>query len=689
MSVATGDERPVYDLLPVIHRIRDTEQGLPLRALLEVTETELAQLRDDVDGLYDDWFVETCAEWVLPYIGDLLGVQGLRAVPGAAGGLRALVANTIRYRRRKGTPGVIEQVARDVTGWPARVVEYYRLLSLTQHLDHVRLGAARTADLRDADGLALTGTAFDETARTGEVRHIDIGRGRYNLPDVGVYLWRLAAYPVVRADARQIGTGPGWTFDPAGRDVPLFHPPRTEPGDVAHLAEEVDVPAPLRRRALIRELTPPQHLVFLAEPDPALRIWLGGQQVSPDRLVCRDLSSWTPPDDGTSVAVDPVLGRIMLPPDSQQVQVDYSYGYPGDVGAGPHDRRATLANALDLTDPAPPVDWSVRVAKYEPPVPGRTVGSLGDALRLWNARADVTPGQTGVIAVADNATYTEDLDVQIPAGDRLVLVAADWPATDAGVPGPGLDLLPQSARGLRPHLAGGIKVTGTGGVGCVFVLDGLSVEGDLRVQQGDLGSLVLADSTLTEGRVTVTDNQHLAVRVLRSVLAGLTLSGVPSLSLADSLLYDPAQAVDAANARVDVQGCTLFGRLLARILTAGNSLFCGAAVVRQVQDGCVRFSYLAPGSRTPRRYHCQPKDPEATPAAADLVAPRFTSDQPASPGFGQLAPGCPAEITTGADDEGEMGAYHFLQQSLRLANLASQLTAYLRFGLEAGVFFAT
>ena len=690
MSVTAGDERPVYDLLPVIHRIRDAEQGLPLRALLEVTETELAQLRDDVDGLYDDWFVETCAEWVLPYIGDLLGVQGLRPVPGTSG-LRALVANTIRYRRRKGTPGVIEQVARDVTGWPARVVEYYRLLSLTQHLDHVRLGAARTADLRDADGLALTGTAFDETARIGEVRHIDIGRGRYNLPDIGVHLWRLAAYPVASADARRIDAGPGWTFDPAGRDVPLFHQARTEAGDVAHLAEEVDVPAPLRRRALIRELTPPQHLVFLAEPDPALRVWLDGQQVTPDRLTCRDLSGWTAPEDGTSVAVDPVLGRIAPSPAlaPSRVQVSYSYGYPGDVGAGPHDRRATLASALDLTDPAPAVDWSVRVARNEPPVPGRIVGTLGDALRLWNARADVTPGQTGVIAVADSATYTEDLDVQIPAGDRLVLVAADWPATGPLMPASGLDLVPQSARGLRPHLAGRIQVTGTGGAGCVFVLDGMSVEGDLSVRPGDLGSLVLADSTLTKDRVTVTENPHLAVRVLRSVLAGLTLSGVPALSLADTLLYDPAQAVDAADARVDVQGCTLFGRLQARILTAGNSLLCGGADVRQVQDGCVRFSYLAPGSRTPRRYHCQPTDPGAAAAAADMVAPRFTSDQPASPGFGQLAPSCPAEITTGADDEGEMGAYHFLQQSLRLANLTSQLTAYLRFGLEAGVFFAT
>ncbi len=688
MSADAGGERPVYDLLPVIHRIRDAERGLPLRALLEVAEAELAQLRDDVDGLYDDWFVETCAEWVLPYLGDLLGVQGLRPVPGASG-LRALVANTIRYRRRKGTPGVIEQVARAVTGWPARVVEYYRLLGMTQHLDHVRPGASRTADLRDADGLALVGTPFDETARSGEVRHIDIGRGRYNLPDVGIHLWRLAAYPVAAGDARH--TGPGWTFDPAGRDVPLFHRARTEPDDVTHLAEEVDVPAPLRRRALIRELTPPQQLVFLAEPDPALRIRLDGEQVPATRLVCRDLSGWDPPDDGSgtapgNVAVDPVLGRITLSPKlaPHRVQVDYSYGYPGDVGAGPHDRRATLAAALDLTDPAPVIDWAVRVARDGPLVPGRTVSTLGDALRLWETRPDLTPGQVGVIMVTDSATYTEDLEVAIPAGDRLVLTAANWPAPDPGAPGPGLDLLPLSARGLRPHLAGGIRVTGTGG-GSAFVLDGLSVEGEVCVLPGDLGGLVLADSTLTAGRVTVAENTHLVARVRRSVLAGLSLPGVPSLSLADTLLYDKADSLTAADARVDVQGCTFLGPAVARILTAGNSLFCGPADVREVQDGCVRFSYLAPGSRTPRRYRCQPVDP----AAAGTVAPRFTSDRPADPGFGQLATGCPPEITTGADDEGEMGAYHFLQQSLRLANLASQLAAYLRFGLEAGVFFAT
>jgi len=698
-------DRPVYDLLPAIHRLRDAERGLPLSALLDVVEDELARLTGDIDGLYDDWFIETCADWVVPYLGDLLGVRGLRTAPGAAG-LRALVANTIRYRRRKGTPGVIEQVARDVTGWPARVVEYYRLLGATQHLDHVRPGAAGTADLRDANGLAQVGTAFDPTARTADVRHIDLGRGRYNIPDIGVHLWRLAAYPVERAWARKVGAG--WTFDPAGRDLQLFHRARTEPGDVTHLAEEVDVPGPLRRRALARDLARDPAAGspgYLAEPAPALRIRLGDQVQPASRLVVRDLTDWAAPPDGPGtqrrIAVDPVLGRITMsrgqPTDdpAPDVRVDYAYGFPGDVGAGPHDRRATLAAALEIPSPPPVVGWSVRVAAAGAADPGRTVRTLGDALRLWDSRADLPPGQVGVIAVTDSATYTEDLAVRLRSGDRLILVAAAWPAPaptqDVGrqQPPPGLDALATTARGLRPHLTGTIEVTAE--ADSELLLDGLSVEGGLAVLGGDLARLTVADCTLlagadgTGGRIAVTGNPRLSVRLIRAVLAGADLAGTPALSLTDTLLYDQGRALDAAEARTEIEGCTVLGRVAVRILTVGNSILYGHVETRHVQQGCARFSYLPADSRVPRRYRCQP----AGDGSGAPVVPTFTSTRPIDPGFGQLAVGCPAQITNGADDEGEMGVYHFLGQPVRLANLASQLEVYLRFGLEAGVFFAT
>ncbi|HSL72209.1 MAG TPA: hypothetical protein VK864_18315, partial [Longimicrobiales bacterium] len=137
----TGDR--LLDLLPAIYRIRDAERaGIappnepaigPLGALLSVIAEQVAHLEDNLEQLYDDQFIETCADWVVPYIGDLLGYRPVD-IPGnaeAASGTRAEVANTIGYRRQKGTAAVLEQLARDVTGVDAKLVEFFRLLAMT------------------------------------------------------------------------------------------------------------------------------------------------------------------------------------------------------------------------------------------------------------------------------------------------------------------------------------------------------------------------------------------------------------------------------------------------------------------------------------------------------------------------------------------------------------------------------
>ena len=48
-----------------------------------------------------------------------------------------------------------------------------------------------------------------------------------------------------------------------------------------------------------------------------------------------------------------------------------------------------------------------------------------------------------------------------------------------------------------------------------------------------------------------------------------------------------------------------------------------------------------------------------------------------------------ASIRAGADDEAEMGAFHDLFQPQRESNLRTRLDEYVRFGLEAGIFFET
>ena len=54
-----------------------------------------------------------------------------------------------------------------------------------------------------------------------------------------------------------------------------------------------------------------------------------------------------------------------------------------------------------------------------------------------------------------------------------------------------------------------------------------------------------------------------------------------------------------------------------------------------------------------------------------------------------MAAACPLEIRQGADDGAEMGAWRFLRQPQREANLRTSLDEYLRLGLEAGLIYVT
>jgi hypothetical protein len=144
-------------------------------------------------------------------------------------------------------------------------------------------------------------------------------------------------------------------------------------------------------------------------------------------------------------------------------------------------------------------------------------------------------------------------------------------------------------------------------------------------------------------------------------------------------------AIDAPGAATDVQTSTIFGSTGVSSIEASNSIFTHQVMVTRRQTGCVRFCYLPIESLAPRRFHCQPADA----ASVSRVVPQFTSRSYGQPGYAQLAPTCPSEITTGAEDEGEMGAFNFLQQAQRLKNLRASLDEYLRFGLEAGIFYVT
>ena len=243
---------------------------------------------EDLAQLYDDQFIETCAPWVVPYIGDLIGYRSLHNVVPKIGSQRAEVAHTIGFRRRKGTAAILEQLARDVTAWNARAVEFFQLLGWTQWTpNHIRSRIFYAPDLRNWETLENINGPFDTVAHTVDVRHVAAGEGKYNIQNIGIFLWRLGAYPLTKSPAFQLDAH-RFLFHPLGFGTQLFTNPVTE-DEVTHLAEPINVPAPISRRVL----------------DAYLAQYYGdGASVSIDgvpieKVVACDLSGWihTPPDD--------------------------------------------------------------------------------------------------------------------------------------------------------------------------------------------------------------------------------------------------------------------------------------------------------------------------------------------------------------------------------------------------------
>ena len=55
----------------------------PLQSLLMLVQEQIAAVEYDIEQLYDDQFIETCAPWVIPYIGDLIGYQSVKGISSA------------------------------------------------------------------------------------------------------------------------------------------------------------------------------------------------------------------------------------------------------------------------------------------------------------------------------------------------------------------------------------------------------------------------------------------------------------------------------------------------------------------------------------------------------------------------------------------------------------------------------
>lgn len=751
----TREDR-LYALLPYIYRQRDSEQGQALRALLRVIAEQVNVVEDNIAQLYDNWFIETAEDWVVPYIAELTGYQPVSEA-GMTGSVttpsgqrlnrllipRREVTNTIRYRRRKGTLPLLELLARDVAAWPARAVEFYPHLATALHPNHIRLepplpdpekrvwaafadrpSRSRAADMREGDALDRIRSPFDSLTRTVDVRGINSKyiRRRPNIPHVGLFVWRLKPYSITQAPAYCVEEAGDqcYTFNVLGSDAPLFINPTRET-DPLTIAGELNVPAPIRRRAF------DDNTAAYYGEGKSLRIYTSAvdakknetpKLVPLDNIIAADLSQWHYVPQGDQVAVDPVLGRMVFGSVPEYVWVDYHTVFSDDMGGGEYP-RALINPHVAFTPYA--------VGR------GETFTTLIDALTQWGSDKP----DHAVIEIHDSREYTQITSIGLKSGQTLQIRAAS---------------------GARPTLR--LSDAGAGreswmlrlSAGSRVVFDGLLITGrGIRVQEKEADA---ADAQAEGGP----DDNHPAVLTIRhcALVPGWTLESdcrpkrphSPSLVIhrlplrltldhsisgpiqvnRDPIKTDPQpicindSIIDAMNddflaigsagdksahAALTITRSTVIGRVSVDTLKlAENTIFTGRVTVKRRQIGCVRYSYVEHGSCLPRRFAAQPDGvvfalikkhaagaPEPSAAQLDAertrVRPRFTSTRYGHVGYGQLADDCADEITRGADDESEMGAFHDLYQPQRAANLRARLDEYMPADMDAALIYSS
>ncbi|RKH55947.1 hypothetical protein [Corallococcus aberystwythensis] len=297
-----GAER-LYSFLPLIYRILDAEQGHPLRSLLGIIGEEFDRMQADARQLYDNAFIETCEERMVPYLGDLVGQQ-----VDAPGELlphlqRARVANALRHRRRKGRADTLEQALHEACGWSAVVVDDFRLLATTQSMLHLHLERGRSLDVRRRGAMAPRPSgaraSFGVSVRGAEDSRGP--QGQLNLQHVHVLLSRTQAYPVERSTPRWVAEG-CYTFHALGLDTPLYTRRLHTPA-LRELPATLEQPLPFTSKGMEEEVaeaikhllghTPhaPRHL----GPGGGLQVFLAGTPVPTADFHARSLESWHRP----------------------------------------------------------------------------------------------------------------------------------------------------------------------------------------------------------------------------------------------------------------------------------------------------------------------------------------------------------------------------------------------------------
>jgi hypothetical protein len=733
----------LWDWVPAIHRELDAlEGGDSLRALLTAIASQAAVARRSQDRLWDDMYVELADDWAVPYIADLVATRLVSALNPRA--RRADVAKTIYYRRRKGTLTVLEQLVADIGGWDGKVVEEFRRLGRYRHgLDGPALIGRVTgtpegglADLRSVRGARLAGDPFDEFHYTPEMRRPRGRQGLRAISTLAFHLCRLQSVAFQGVQPQRVRDLPGsrdfYTFDPSGRDVPLFSADVPSRDWAAWCtAQEWELPRVIDCRLLNESVfvigdeeiawvldTGPNGapIASLAQRQSAaadLRRLVGqrfDQRATLSRVLAGMPQAATLTTPGVlagllSRALVPDCGSAALLPAAGGLAAFGSPVLQVRILGSPSSAREGIRGA-DLDGWPTPVVADVDL--LVDPARGRFLFDTGTG-DPQDLRVDYRTGQAGPIGAGALSRQT---------GTTPATVHWQQRSTAAGVPATGILQIDDSSTFVAPPNQTGIVASivraadgqrpyvwlqadwrlGASGSNRELRLEGLWIgaqpAASLRLE-GDFHTVALRWCTLDPGGLDamgaplppcplVIAGTIDKLVIENCILPGLRLdganAGVDTIEIRDSIV-DAGQAgsdgVAAPRASLLMERCTVIGPDLSALgvdvekLDASDSLIAARADVTDLQNGCFRFSARGQGSRVPHPYASH---------IIDDLQRLFASRRFGDPAYGTLSALAPVDLLRGAEEGCEIGAFCAERNPIRFDSLRTKAEEYMPFG---------
>ena len=652
-----------------------------LEVLLEAVDAQRLLLQRDVDSLWDDFFIESCADWAVPYLAQLVGAP--------ADASRSEVAYAIALRRRKGTPGALEDFAVVLTDWAARAVEGWQVTTWAQRLDRVHEPRSAALDFRRLRATRLY-TPFEHVARSVTPS----ARWNPRSATAIVWPWRIRTYR--RARARPLGSR-RYSLHPFGVDAPLYVHPRLRriasdaDGTIPQRRnDELDVPVRATYEVLEALATSDGAITYgtrwrlgaghplASEPGdadpPLISLFSGSTPIPWSALRFGVVPAATPPAS-REVVLDVARGRVELGSSwSGGVRATWHRPVSGSLGALAAEARKDVAARVVVTvDP-------------RKPEAATQVKTLEKAFKRAAALAQ------GLLHQPGDAV---DVEIRLETSDRLTApppVRLDPELKRWRVMAPTLAL--PVVRGDLVLDLDGAEITLEG-----FMLDG-NLELGKRLARAHLEGMTMNPA---RGKTLLVEDGAWALELSarRSILAPIRadLTAAP-ITLVDCIVdglgrrLDPCGAVtQQAALRAAVQrrtrfgpsiradGVTFVGRVQAEAVDAVDSIFADGLEVVQQQEGCLRHSFVGapekPQAPHPAEYRC-----------LSAPKPMFVSESFEAGGYYALELAQDHPLLSAASDGGEVGAYHHAHRATRLRRLRDRIHEFVPLGLRAGLALA-